>query len=123
MHELLPVHSPWKDDTQSHVYDASVDDKVLVFLFPNSNIDNQLTPENAVEKINTVAQRNHMTWPEVYDGGGWNSRIAQLYAIRSIPQAFLVDGDTGKILASGGDLRGENLEKTIEKALAGKNAK
>ena len=56
LHELLPVHSPWKDDTQSHVYDASVDDKVLVFLFPNSNIDNQLTPENAVEKINFAAR-------------------------------------------------------------------
>jgi len=40
-----------------------------------------------------------------------------LYVIRSIPAAFLVDGDSGEILASGMSLRGEALRGTIEKAL------
>lgn len=79
-----------------------------------------LDSENSVEKINSVAQRNHMTWPQVYDGGGWNSRVPQLYSIRSIPQAFLVDGDTGEILATGGTLRGDTLISTIQSALAKK---
>jgi hypothetical protein len=55
LHELLPVHTPWSDATHNHVYDASVEGKVLVFVFPSSNIDDQLTPDNAVEKIRIAA--------------------------------------------------------------------
>jgi hypothetical protein len=55
LHELLPVHSPWSDASHTHVFDSSVDDSVLVFVFPDSNIDNQLTPANAVEKIKAAA--------------------------------------------------------------------
>lgn len=38
----------------------------------------------------------------------------------SIPQAYLVDGDTGVILAQGEDIRGNKLQPAIEKALAAK---
>src|SRR5207248_10630435 len=55
LHEMLPVHSPWRDASHEHVFDASVDDKVLVFVFPNSNIDHQLTPENATDRITAAA--------------------------------------------------------------------
>ena len=55
LHEMLPVHSPWSDASHEHVFDASVDDKVLVFVFPNSNIDHQLTPENATDRITAAA--------------------------------------------------------------------
>ena len=40
-------------------------------------------------------------WPEVYDGQYWKAAVAQTYSINSIPHAFLVDGDTGMILADG----------------------
>ena len=55
LHELLPVHSPWSDASHNHVFDSSVDGSVLVFVFPDSNIDSQLTPANAVEKIKAAA--------------------------------------------------------------------
>jgi Fungal chitosanase of glycosyl hydrolase group 75 len=55
LHEMLPVHSPWSDASHTRVFDASVDDKVLVFVFPNSNIDGELTPDNAAEKIESSA--------------------------------------------------------------------
>jgi hypothetical protein len=55
LHELLPVHSPWSDASRTQVYDASVDNKVLVFVFPDSNIDAELTSANAVEKIRAAA--------------------------------------------------------------------
>jgi len=55
LHELLPVHSPWSDSDHTQVFDSSVDGKVLVFVFPGSNIDDQLTPDKAVEKISTAA--------------------------------------------------------------------
>ncbi len=61
---------------------------------------------------------NNMPWPEVYDGQNWKAAVAQIYSIDSIPHPFLVDGNTGKIVAEGNELRGENLAATIEKALA-----
>jgi thiol-disulfide isomerase/thioredoxin len=80
-----------------------------------------LDNEKADEKINSTMEKAKMTWPQIYDGGGWKAAIAQSYGIFSIPQAFLVDGDTGEILATGNDVRGEALAASIEKALAAKN--
>ncbi len=79
-----------------------------------------LDKENVEKLINDTMAKQGMTWPQVYDGKGWQAAIAQLYAVNSIPATFLVDGDTGEILASGGSLRGASLEKTIEEALAKK---
>ena len=58
-----------------------------------------------------------------FDGGGWTSKIPKMFGINSIPRAVLVDGDTGLILDDGSGLRGENLAKTIEKALEKKSKK
>jgi hypothetical protein len=55
LHELLPVHSPWSDADRTQVFDSSVEGDVLVFVFAGSNIDDQLTPDNAVEKIGKAA--------------------------------------------------------------------
>ena len=61
-----------------------------------------------------------MPWAQIYDGKFWQAEVAKKYEIESIPSAFLVDGDTGAIVASGQDLRGEELAGTVEKALAKK---
>jgi len=42
---------PWSDASHTRVFDSSVDGSVLVFVFPNFDVDSQLTPANAVEKI------------------------------------------------------------------------
>jgi len=73
-----------------------------------------LDKENAEDKIKQVTGENKMTWAQVYDGKFWKAAIADRYAINSIPAAFLVDGDTGKILAMGNSLRGDKLEKTLD---------
>jgi peroxiredoxin len=77
-----------------------------------------LDQTNASEKLATFTKENKMTWPEVYDGQFWKAAVAQSYYIESIPHPFLVDGDTGLIVAEGETLRGEKLDGTIEKALA-----
>jgi thiol-disulfide isomerase/thioredoxin len=64
--------------------------------------------------------RNHMPWPEVYDGKWIHSAVAGLYFIHNIPTGVLVDGTTGRILASGQDVIGARLASTITKALARK---
>jgi len=69
------------------------------------------------EKIRSQCEARSMEWRQVYDGGGWQSPIAVLYAIDSIPAAYLVDGDTGEILASGNALRGGSLAPTLERAM------
>jgi thiol-disulfide isomerase/thioredoxin len=79
-----------------------------------------LDKEKAEEKIKQVTGENKMTWAQVYDGKYWKAEIAYKYGINSIPAAYLVDGDSGEIVASGNALRGETLEGTIEEALAKK---
>ena len=73
-------------------------------------------PQSA-DKVKQVTAENGMTWPQVYDGKFWQAEIAQLYGINSIPAAFLVDGDTGTILAAGNSLRGPQLEQTWKEAI------
>ncbi|RYG35723.1 TlpA family protein disulfide reductase, partial [bacterium] len=82
-----------------------------------------LDEPDSTAKIKTVAEKNGMTWEQVYDGKGWQAAVAQQYGIKAIPATYLVDGDTGKILAISDALRGEKLDATIAKALAGKKEK
>ncbi|MFM8470834.1 MAG: TlpA family protein disulfide reductase [Limisphaerales bacterium] len=74
------------------------------------------------KKLADFTKAKNMPWPQVFDGKFWSAEVAKLYDIHSIPAAYLVDGDTGVVLASSG-LRGSELEKTIAAALAKKNGK
>lgn len=56
----------------------------------------------------------NMTWPQMSDLGGWKSKAATLYNIKSIPATILVD-ENGKIIAK--DLRGDALLSTLESLL------
>ena len=82
-----------------------------------------LDQPNSADKVKQVTGENNMTWPQVYDGKFWQAEVAQMYGINSIPAAFLVDGDTGTILAAGNSLRGPALEETWKKALEKKEKK
>jgi peroxiredoxin len=69
--------------------------------------------DNEAKLKNFIKDRN-MSWPQYFDGKGWENKLAQKYGIQSIPATFLLDGE-GKII--GRDLRGENLEEALAKAL------
>lgn len=71
-------------------------------------------------KLKDFMKEFGMTWPQIFDGGYWKAEVAQIYGINSIPQAYLVDGSTGTILAMGDELRGQGLQEAVEKALARK---
>jgi thiol-disulfide isomerase/thioredoxin len=60
-------------------------------------------------------KENKMTWPQYFDGRGWENKLAVKYGIEAIPMDFLLDGN-GKII--GKDLRGEALPQAVAKALA-----
>ncbi|NGM62401.1 AhpC/TSA family protein [Sphingobacterium sp. SGG-5] len=53
-------------------------------------------------------------WPHVSELKGWESQVVPLYAIRSIPQNYLLDKE-GRIIAS--NLRGAALEEKLAELL------
>ena len=57
-----------------------------------------------------------MPWNHAFVEGGFQSPLAVAYGVRGIPKPVLV-GPDGKILATENDLRGDSLEKTLEKYL------
>ncbi len=64
---------------------------------------------------NFLAGRPAMTWVQVFDGLGWESRIGELYGVNAIPHTLLLDKE-GKVYAK--DLRGPALTSTVAKLLA-----
>lgn len=82
-----------------------------------------LDKDGAEKKMREVMKDKGMTWPQIYQGGGWEAPLAKKFGITSIPKAYLVDGDTGMIVAEGNDLRGARLGQSIERALAEKKSR
>jgi peroxiredoxin len=63
--------------------------------------------------VNAIAQ-DQLTWPQVSDLGGWNSKPSQMYGVQAIPATFLLDPN-GIIIAK--NLRGEELKQKIAELL------
>lgn len=79
-----------------------------------------LDHENEAQQLADFTRQNEMPWPQIYDGKYRNAEVAQLYFIHGTPTIYLIDGDTGTILAEGADLRGDRLAKTVGEVLAKK---
>jgi peroxiredoxin len=60
-------------------------------------------------------KKDGITWPQVSDLKQWDCEPAKQYGVTGIPATFLLDKE-GKIIAK--NLRGDDLEKAIENALA-----
>lgn len=67
------------------------------------------------ERLESFIQERGMTWPQHFDGNGWQNELAAQFGIQSIPATFLV-GKDGTIVAT--DLRGPALEKKVAELLA-----
>ncbi len=65
-------------------------------------------------KLDKFIADKKMTWPQYFDGKGWQTKLAGVYGVNSIPATYLLDGE-GKIIAK--NLRGEALEEAVAKAL------
>jgi peroxiredoxin len=55
-----------------------------------------------------------LTWPEYFDGQGWQNKLAVKYGVEKIPTTYLLDRE-GKII--GKDFHGEALSAAVAKAL------
>jgi thiol-disulfide isomerase/thioredoxin len=68
---------------------------------------------DGLDKLKTFVAENEITWPQFYQGKGWESEFSRGWGINSIPCVFVVDAD-GKLETTMG--RG-NLEKLIPELL------
>ena len=68
------------------------------------------------DALKTFTQQNEMTWPQYFDGQGWDNKISKDFGIQSIPTMWLI-GKDGKLITT--DAR-ENLDTQVAKALATK---
>ncbi len=59
-------------------------------------------------------KEHDMTWPQYFDGNGWDNTISKSFGIDSIPAMYLV-GKDGKIATTNGR---EDLAAQVEKLLA-----
>lgn len=79
-----------------------------------------LDSDSTITRMPDALRKHRMTWRQVADGKGWRSTLAERFAIRSIPAAYLVDGSTGIVLAA--KVRGPALESALSKAVAERDA-
>ncbi|TFF38489.1 TlpA disulfide reductase family protein [Mucilaginibacter psychrotolerans] len=67
--------------------------------------------KNAKQQWMDAIAKDGLTWEQVSELQGWQSPIAKLYKISTIPANFLID-PTGKIVAR--DLRGDDLNQKLK---------
>ncbi len=66
-------------------------------------------------KFKSFVRSKGMSWHHVMEGGGWKTRLAGKYGIRSIPAMFVLD-PSGVCIAE--NVRGRALDTAIERGLA-----
>ena len=98
--ELPAIHAAW----------AKFKSPSLEFL--------SLSFDRRVEHIAPFRQQpaTPMAWKHAFIEGGFQNPLAEAYGVKGIPKALLI-GPDGKIVASGAQLHGANLEKTLAKFL------
>lgn len=67
---------------------------------------------NGKAKWLAAIHKDGLAWTQLSDLQFWKSKVAGMYAVRAIPQNFLIDPD-GKII--GKNLRGDDLEEKLAK--------
>ena len=76
--------------------------------------------EGMEEKLTDFLKERELAWPQIYEGKGWDTSLGKLHDVAGIPFVLLVDGDSGEILGTSRQLRGEGLSEFIGEQLAKK---
>ncbi|MFC1758671.1 TlpA family protein disulfide reductase [Planctomycetota bacterium] len=69
------------------------------------------------EKIVEFMDKREITWPQIYEGKTWETTLGIQHDVSGIPFVLLIDGDSGKILATAQQLRGPGLADFVEEQL------
>jgi thiol-disulfide isomerase/thioredoxin len=76
--------------------------------------------ENMEEKVNEFLKERELPWAQIYEGKLWDTTLGKMHDVSGIPFVLLVDGDSGEILGTARELRGEKLSDFIGEQLAKK---
>jgi len=68
--------------------------------------------------ISRVRAKKGMKWNQICDYRVWETRFVKLYGVDVIPHEFLVNGNTGRVIAEGDTLYGEGLDAAVKGALS-----
>jgi hypothetical protein len=63
-----------------------------------------------------------MPWAQIYEGKFWDTTLGKMHDVSGIPFVLLVDGDSGEILGTAQELRGEKLSDFIAEQLEKKKS-
>jgi len=74
--------------------------------------------DQSESKLKNFIKEKNVTWQQYFDGKGWGNKLGAKYGVNSIPATYLLDGE-GKIIAK--DVRGEELEEAVAKAVTKKS--
>ena len=96
-------------------YDKFHDDALVMIGLPTDS-----GRGTAREKVEEFIKKDGLVWPQIFEEA---PQIARSYGASAVPCSFLIDGDTGKILAQRTELRKEALARTIEEQLAVKQGR
>ncbi len=69
--------------------------------------------EGASEKVSKFLEDRELTWPQIYEGKAWETELGKMHDVSGIPFVLLIDGDTGEILGTARQLRGDGLSEFI----------
>jgi thiol-disulfide isomerase/thioredoxin len=79
-----------------------------------------ISMDGSVAQVAPFRKKWPMPWMNAFIPGVFDAELAQRFEVAGIPKPVLVDA-TGSIVAMQEELRGESLEKTLEKFLGGEN--
>jgi peroxiredoxin len=66
------------------------------------------------QRLADFCAKQGLTWPQHFDGKGWDNEIAAAYSIGAIPAMFLLD-QTGRLVTT--EARGDRLEAEVKRLL------
>ena len=69
-----------------------------------------INSDKTIPEVQAVAERERITWPSWFDGGGTSGPIATFYGVTSWPTTYVLD-PKGVIRFK--DVRGEELDKAV----------
>ncbi len=75
--------------------------------------------DHDMERFRKFVADNGMSWIHVMEGGGWSTRLAKQYGIRSIPSMYVLDAG-GVCVAE--RVRGQSLHQAVDRAVAAAEA-
>ena len=81
-----------------------------------------LDEAGALAGADALGRSRGIVWTEVADGKGWANPIVGRLGVEEIPKLLLVDGDTGRIVATEAEMTAGGIEATLASAVRAKGA-